>query len=185
MSNIPPIDRNNPGPATELVGEIKQAIGVLPNIFATFAQSPAVLEGFMRFSGALGEGQLPAALREQIALTVAGENACGYCASAHTMMASAAGVSKVEANLNLSAESGDERTKTILHFVRDVVRHRGQLGDNASALNQLRAIGVTDAELVEIIANIGINLFTNYFNHLVDTEIDFPIINVSESRSAA
>jgi AhpD family alkylhydroperoxidase len=143
------------------------------------ARSPATLEGFLAFSGALGTGVLSAGLREQIALAVAGENKCDYCASAHTLMAKGAGIGAAEAALNLAGEASDPKVAAILKFARTVVRSRGRFPENASSLNALRNEGVSDGEIVEILAHVGLNLFTNYFNHVANTEIDFPVVTAA------
>ena len=183
QARIQPLDSNHDGAAAEVLGAVRASLGRVPNIFATMAHSPAVLQGYLAFSGALGEGRLSAAVREQIALTVAGENACDYCASAHTALARGAGVSVEEAARNLRGEASDARIAAILSFARTVVRERGHVG--AAELDTLRAAGVDEGELVEIIANIAANLFTNYFNHLAGTEIDFPAVSTAGARRAA
>jgi AhpD family alkylhydroperoxidase len=149
------------------------------------AQSPAVLEGFLAFNGALGSGILTAAVREQIALAVAGENACDYCASAHTFLAKAAGIDATEAARNLAGTATDPKVAAIISFARAVVRSRGLLVDPANSLNELRKAGLTEAEIVETLAHVGLNLFTNYFNHVANTEIDFPFVTAAASISAA
>lgn len=183
MSNIQPLSINTPGPAGELLGAVKQKLGVVPNIFATFAHSPAVLKGYLAFNEALAEGTLPASVREQIALTVAGENSCDYCASAHTAMAKGAGVSDEEAARNLEGEASDARVATILAFTKSAVEKRGWIDDEELA--ELREAGISDEEIVEVIANIAVNIFTNYFNHVAGTEIDFPRVDAGGERRAA
>ena len=185
MPIISPINLDQPGPATEIVNSVKAKLGAVPNIFATMAHSPAVLEGFLAFNGALSTGLLTAGVREQIALAVAGENECDYCASAHSFVAKASGIDAVEAALNLAGSATDPRVAAIIRFARDVVRSRGLLEEPASSLNELRNAGLTDAEIVETLAHVGLNLFTNYFNHVADTEIDFPFVAAATSKSAA
>lgn len=185
MPNIFPVDPECPGPAADIVQAVHARMKRIPNIFATMARSPAVLEGFLAFTGALDDGLLSPALREQIALAVAGANACDYCASAHTAVARSAGVDRSEAAENLKGEAADSRTDAVLKFARTVVMARGRLRDNTRSLNQLRNAGVSDPEIVEILAHIGLNLFTNYFNHVVDTEIDFPLVTANSAQSAA
>ena len=70
------------------------ARGGTPNLLTTMAQAPAVLEGYLSLSGALGSGSLPAGLREQVAMAIAGVNGCEYCASAHTAIGKGAGVAE-------------------------------------------------------------------------------------------
>ncbi len=183
MPNIRPINLDNPGAAEQVVSTVKQAMGGLPNIFATMAHSPAVLEGFLAFRSSLAKGALSASLREQIALTMAGENTCDYCASAHTMLAKGAGIDDEEAARNLRGESIDAKVEAILGFVRKAVQTRGKLSSND--VTDLRDIGVSDGELVEIIAHIGANTFTNYFNHIAGTDVDFPLVSTRAENQAA
>ena len=174
MPHINPIPDTNQGPAAPILADLKQQMGSVPNIFATMAHSPAVLEGFLSFNGALAGGVLTPQLREQIALAVAGKNRCDYCASAHTLLAKGAGVDSTEAAANLQGESSDPRTNAILGFARTVVDQKGVI--DSQNLSALKEFGVSDTEIVEIVAHVGINIFTNYFNHVAQTEVDFPFV---------
>ncbi len=185
MPNISPINLDQPGPATDIVNTVKARLGAVPNIFATMAQSPAVLEGFLAFKGALDSGHLTAGVREQIALAVAGETECDYCASAHSFVAKAAGIDPAETALNLAGAATDPRVAAIIGFAGDVVRSRGLLENPARSLNELRNAGLADAEIVETLAHVGLNLFTNYFNHVANTEIDFPFVTAAANNSDA
>ena len=133
------------------------------------------------FNGALAEGALDASLREQIALAVAGEKNCDYCASAHTLMAKAADVSEVEATNNLSGQSDNPGTSAILRFVKKIVVNRRFATDAEVA--ELRDAGITDEEFVEILAHVGINLFANYFNNVIQTDIDFPLVRAHQQAA--
>lgn len=185
MPNIAPIDTHNPGAATDLIAGVEKKLGKVPNLLATMAQSPAVLESYLAFGGALDRGVLNPKLREQIALAAAGANRCDYCASAHAFIARRLGVDEAEASRNLAADSGDPKTAAILRFVTNVVRDRGRLRDPAAALDELRDKGLGEAELVEIIAHVALNVFTNYFNHVAETDIDFPLLTADTQRPAA
>ncbi len=171
------------GEAKNLLEAVKGQIGMVPNLFATFAHSPKVLEGYLGLSGALGKGLLPAKLREQIALASAGANGCDYCASAHTALGKGAGLDDDEISLNLRGLSEDRKTQAVLGFVRKVVKDRAVL--EASEVASLREAGFGDGEIVEIIAHIALNLFTNYFNHIAGTEIDFPAVTTEGISRAA
>jgi len=184
MPRIQTVDRASAtGAAKELLDGVHAAIGVVPNIYATLAQSPKALEGFLAFNTALGRGLLPASLREQIALAVAGVNDCDYCASAHTAVGKGTGLGAEELARNLQGRSEDSRVQAALVFARRVVAERGWVGD--SDVQALRDVGFSDAEVVEIVTHIGVNVFTNYFNHIVDTEIDFPVVRATATAQAA
>ena len=171
------------GKAQELLTAVKGQMGGVPNIFSTLAQSPASLEAFLNFNGALSQGTLTPALREQIALTVAGKNQCDYCASAHTLLGKGAGVAEEELQQNLAGSSADEKTRAALSFVSAVVENRGGVSDEQ--VDSVRAAGFNDDEIIEIVAHIAINTFTNYFNRVAQTEIDFPVVNTNNVAKAA
>ncbi|MHA7821083.1 MAG: carboxymuconolactone decarboxylase family protein [Erythrobacter sp.] len=179
MSRITPLAAENTNPkAAELLKAVRSQMGTVPNVIATIARSTVALEGYLAFSGALGGGTLGQKLQEQIALTVAGANNCDYCASAHTMIAGMAGVSADEARRNLSGKADDPKAQAALTFVKTVVLQRADVDDRTLA--DVRAAGFSDGEIVEMIANIVANIFTNYLNHIADTTIDFPPVSTAD-----
>lgn len=151
---------------------MQKSSGSVLNIFKLMGHSSHTLEGFLAFSGSLAKGLLSAAEREHIGLALAGYNHCGYCASAHTMLAKKAGVKEEEIQKNLKGESEDEPIRTLIRFCYRVIEHKGRVDE--SDLDDLRSAGYQDEKIVEIVANIALNLFTNYFNHVFDTPNDFP-----------
>jgi len=50
---------------------VQAKLKITPNMTRVMANSPAVLEAYLSFSGALGHGALDGRLREEIALEVA------------------------------------------------------------------------------------------------------------------
>ena len=177
MTRIQAIDyEQSTGKARELLDAVKAKLGITPNMMKTMAQSPAVLEAYLNFSGALGGGNLNARLREQIALISAEINGCGYCASAHTAIGKMVGLDE---DAILSARSGnaaDAKTDAALKFARAVIVNRGEVSD--ADLQAVRDAGFSDGEIGEIVANVALNIFTNYFNEIAKTDIDFPKVQL-------
>jgi len=97
----------------------------------------------------------------------------------------AAGIDATEAARNLAGNATDPRVAAIIGFARAVVRSRGLLTDPARSLDELRDAGLSEGEIVETLARVGLNLFTNYFNHVAATEIDFPFVTATATKSAA
>lgn len=161
---------------TQILDSVKQAIGMVPNIYKLMGHSPNVLEGFLGFTGALANGSLSAADREQIALVVAGFNRCQYCASAHTLLAQKAGVSAEETKKNLKGESDSSRTLGLIQFSLKILQTKGFVSE--ADFTTIKDAGFSDEQVVEIIANVCTNIFTNYFNHVAGTEIDFPKVEI-------
>jgi len=163
-----------PAASQPMLEAVRKKLGMVPNLFKTFAHSPAVLQYYLAGSEALAHGGLPAGLREQIALVAAGANECDYCASAHTLMGKGAGLSAAEMSDNLHGRSADAKTQAALDFAAAIVTARGRVSD--AQLQAVRAAGYSDAEVVEIVAHVAASIFTNYFNHIAGTEIDFPVV---------
>jgi AhpD family alkylhydroperoxidase len=123
-------------------------------------------------------GFLPATLQEQIALAVADANACDYCLSAHSVLGHNAGLSPDDIVASRDGRAADARTEAALQFARAIVERRGAVTDRELA--RVRAAGFGDGESTEIIAHVGLNVFTNYFNRAVHTEIDFPHVSADQ-----
>ncbi len=178
MSRFKPVD---PAAATgrtkELLDAVKQKFGMVPNITRLMANSPQVLEGYLGFSGALAGGRLDPQLRERIAIAVASANGCDYCLSAHTAGGRMVGLSQEELTAAQQGQSSGERETVALRFATKIVRERGWVADKD--VNGLRQAGFDDGEIVEIIAVTVLNIFTNYFNHVAETEIDFPLVKTA------
>ncbi len=183
MPRIQPVDPNSTtGEAAELLGAVKQKLGMVPNLLRTFANQPAVLKSYLSFSEALSGGGFDAQTREAIALAVAGENGCDYCASAHTAISGSLKIEQDEIDANLAGQSSDPRVNAILAFAKAVVAKRGSVSDQD--IEAARQAGLTDADISETVGNVAFNLFTNYFNHVADTDIDFPVVRTNQQRAA-
>ena len=175
MPRIFPITQPASNPKTaQLLLAVRDQMGAVPNIVATMANSHAALEAYLAMSGALNQGVIPDKLQEQIALCVAGANACDYCASAHTMVGGFLGVDKAEAERNLTGDATDDKTRTVLTFAKRLVAQRGIVSN--AELQEVRNSGFSEGEIVEIVANVALNIFTNYLNDVAETEIDFPFV---------
>jgi uncharacterized peroxidase-related enzyme len=166
----------------EMLAAVKSQMGMVPNIISTMANSSATLGSYLGMSGALGSGTLSPKLREQIALTAAGENKCDYCASVHTAVGGQLSIDAEELALNLRGRSSDPRTNEALTLVTEIIENRGHISNDR--LNQLRNSGFSEEEILEIFSNTMLNMFTNYFNHMAGTEIDFPVVNTSDLVAA-
>ena len=128
--------------------------------------------------GKLGSGNLTPQVREQIAITVSNANGCQYCASAHTAIAKNLGLDAIDLTDNLEGYSKDPKVEAALQFARTVIAKRGWVND--TEVQRVRDAGYAGGEIVEIIATIANTMFTNYFNHIAQTELDFPKVEVGQ-----
>jgi len=184
MSRITAINYESAqGKAKELLDAVNAKLGMTPNMMKTMAQSPAVLDAYLKFSDALSHGTLSGKLREQIALIAAEENGCGYCASAHTAIGKMVGLDEAAILAAREGNSANASDDAALKFARQVIANRGQVGE--TDLAAVKAAGFTDGEIGEIVGAVALNIFTNYFNEIAQTEIDFPAIEFPLSHRAA
>lgn len=169
-----PLDTND-----ETVGglfeAIRQKMGGVPNILRTMAQSPAALKAYLGFSDAIGKGRFTASQRELAALAAAGENSCDYCASAHSALGKMTGLDQSDMQQVIVGGDLDGSDGAIVTLTRKIVSQRGVLSD--ADIEAFYAAGFDQSHLVELIAVTALNIFTNYFNHIAATEIDFPVVS--------
>ncbi|HYW55391.1 MAG TPA: peroxidase-related enzyme [Polaromonas sp.] len=170
------IQKLTPDQATDSVATqlhaVKAKRGMVPNMLATLARAPAALDGYLAFSEALNKGRLTARQREVIALVVAQVNQCGYCLAAHTAISKRIGLDDSAILKARGGNSTDALERALASLALDLVKSRGELSD--ISLEALRHAGVDDELILEVIANVAINLFTNYTNSVAQTDVDFP-----------
>lgn len=168
------------GKTKELFNAVQSKLGVVPNMMRTMGNAPAVLQGYLNLSGALGAGKLGAKTGELIAIAVAESNSCDYCLSAHTFIGT--NMMKMSAETLEQARKGqsaDAKTTAILQFAKTLVTKQGLVND--ADVNNAKNAGVTDEEIAEIVGHVALNILTNYFNNTANTEIDFPVVQVGET----
>jgi uncharacterized peroxidase-related enzyme len=136
------------------------------------ANAPAALDGYLQLSGALSKGKRPARAREQISLAVSQANGCDYCLAAHSAIGKAVGLTVEPIRDSRLGTAVDGKADALIRFALKVVDARGQVGD--ADLENVRAAGFDDGAIAEVVANVAMNIFTNYFNNLAGTDLDFP-----------
>lgn len=177
MSRIPPVDRNTADAAARpLLDAVQAQLGVTPNFIRVLANAPKALEGFLGLYGAAAAFTLGKASQERIALAVAEGNGCEYCVSAHTAIGSDAGLSSEEMLLNRQGSSGCTRNAAAVALARALNDNLGDITDQQFAA--ARNAGLDDGEVMEIIALVALNIFTNLIGKATQVDIDFPRVSL-------
>lgn len=178
MSRITTVTNENASEEQQaLFNAIQQKLGIVPNFLRVFANSPDALNAFLGLHHIAGHGKLEAATRERIALALAQQNECEYCLSAHTAIGRKTGLNSEEINANRAGDSQDAKAAVAVKFAQALVEHTGQV--TTSEINELRAVGYSEAEIVEIITHVGMNLLTNILSKASLVEIDFPKVELA------
>jgi len=183
MSNLKVVDLDvAEGKVKELYQEVQRELGMVPNIFKVMANSPAVLEAYINMSGALSSGKLNPKLREHLALVTAETNGCKYCLAAHTAIGKSLGLSQEEVVDSRLGASVDPKVDAALKFAQAVLETRGAVSDDD--FENVQSVGFSDGEIAELVANVALHIFTNYFNRFAATPIDFPKVEPLEAVTA-
>jgi uncharacterized peroxidase-related enzyme len=167
------------GEAKQLLDAVRSGLGMVPNFIRVLANSPPALSAFLGIHGIAGGGQLDPKTRERIALTVAEQNACQYCVSAHTAIGRKVGLDNHEMLANRMGRSGDAKAEAALIFTQALVEHTGQVSN--AEFDAVRAAGHSDGEIIEIITHVAMNTFTNLLCKATEVEIDFPKIELNKA----
>ena len=162
------------GATAELFAQIKKAAGSVPNTFAAIgALAPAALKAVLQAEGVLAAGTLGKKDLETIKLTVSEVAGCDYCVAAHSMLGKRAGLPQdALAQIRHGQPTGDARRDALVRFVRRLQQSSGTISQ--AEFDAIKAAGYTDAQLVEISLAIALTAFTNVFNRINDTTLDFP-----------
>ncbi len=173
MSTIPALaPETTTGGVRQTLDGFAAKLGGVPNLFRVLANSPAALQSYVALSGATAGGSLNAKQRELVALSVAEANSCDYCLAAHAAIGGMVGLKPEQIGAARLAKGDNAHDTAVLELAQRIVATRGLVP--ANELAAFKARGVSDALVLEVLANVVLNIFTNYTNHLAGTEIDFP-----------
>ncbi|MDG2470342.1 MAG: carboxymuconolactone decarboxylase family protein [Pirellulaceae bacterium] len=160
------------GNVKEIYDGYEEKLGRVINIFKGLGNSEAALTAYKAMSGALAAGDLSTEDREAIYLAVSEKNKCSYCVSAHTMIAKGAGMNEDQILEFRLGRSSDNKLNTLIEFTLKVIETNGVVAD--ADIQGVRDAGYTDGQIAEVVAYISLATYTNLFNHVFDTELDFP-----------
>ena len=164
------------GASGQIYAQIKKAIGSVPNTFAAIAaHGPGALKSILFADATLAAGTLTKRDQEVIKLVISAAGGCDYCVAAHNHLAKLAGVkAEVLRQIREDQPTGDAKRDALVHFVGKLAQSSGTVSFEDFAA--IKAAGYTDAQLVEISLAFATTVFTNVFNRINDTEIDFPAV---------
>lgn len=163
------------GATAEVYAQVKKiAGGGVPNLFAAVGHvAPATLVAVLNAEGALASGSLSKQDLETIKLLVSEQTGCDYCVAAHVMLGKMTGLSlDALKQIRAGQATGDAKRDALVRFVLNLQKTSGTISENEFAA--IRAAGYTDAQLAEISLAIAMTIFTNTFNRINDTDVDFP-----------
>jgi uncharacterized peroxidase-related enzyme len=165
---------NAPEESKPLLNTAKEKFGFLPNLLGEFAESPAVLEGYLKLNEIVGKTDFTPKEQQLAILAVSVENQCHYCTAVHSTILRKqinAGDEIVDAVRN-GNPLPDEKLNALVTYVRTAVEKRGFVDD--SDLQAFLDAGYSKRQVLEVNLIIALKTISNYTNHLAETPIDEP-----------
>lgn len=163
-----------PDAAKDNLRALTERVGKTLNIFGEMAHAPVVLDSYVQLEHRLSaDSTLDQRTRAALHLTVANVNGCDYCQAAYTSQAKASGFTDEDAiAIRAGAIDGDPPLQAAVAVARQIAADKGYVDDTTwtAAVDA----GWSDAQLLEVFVEVVRTIFTNYFNHLVGTELDLP-----------
>ena len=164
------------GASAEVFAQIRKAAGGVPNTFAALGSlAPEALKAVLAADGVLAAGTLGKKDLETIKLVVSQVAGCDYCVAAHSLLGKLAGLSPDTLRQIRNGEpTGDAKRDALAGLVRTLASTSGTI--SAARFDAIKAAGYTDTQLAEISLAVATTVFTNVFNRINDTTIDFPAV---------
>ena len=157
--------------STELIEGAQQAFGFLPNLLATMAQAPALLEGYLALSAIFDKTDLSPTERQIILMVNNRLNGCTYCMAAHTGISKAQGVpDDIIETLRDGTELSDPKLEALRVFTMKINESRGW--PEESDIDALLTAGYTSRTVLEVILGTALKVMSNYTNHIASTPLD-------------
>jgi uncharacterized peroxidase-related enzyme len=149
---------------------VEKKLGTMLNFFKAMAHSPDLLQGFMALNGSMGKMKLDPKLRELAYLKASQVNGCDYCRHYHSRSGQGAGLSQAQVEgVGRPEPDGqyDELQWDVIRFADQVTRRARADAELIQRLKQR----LSDRELVELTAVVGLANFTNRMNDTLEIEL--------------
>lgn len=152
---------------------LRHAFGLIPNLAATMAGSPALLGGFVGAFGNFHGGTFSGREKQVLLLTGAVTNTCSWAVAFHSTMALKEGVSAGDVGaIRERRVPGDARLAALSTFARALIEERGHLGDQAVAA--FTGAGFGHDQVLEVIAGLAVSMMSSYAGNITRPPIEEP-----------
>lgn len=160
-----------PDASKPILKAAEKRVGFVPNLMATMAESPVMVESYLTLMGLFDTSALSEAERQVILMTNNRLNGCTYCMAAHTAVAKRAGVEEdvIEA-LRSGTRINDPKLEALRTFAVVINESRGWATDEQ--VEALLAAGYTKETVLEVIVGTSLKVLSNYTTHIVTPKLD-------------
>ncbi|WP_299255090.1 carboxymuconolactone decarboxylase family protein [uncultured Aquimarina sp.] len=160
---------------------LNNALGFVPNLFATYAHSETALENYLNLSNA--KTSLKAKEKEVVNLAVSQVNNCIYCLSAHTAIGKMNGFTDEQIlELRAGNASFDGKLDALAKLAKNITENRGRTDQDI--VDNFFAAGYDKGSLIDTIVLVGDKTISNYIHSTTQVSVDFPVAQPLETATA-
>ena len=150
---------------------LKKALGMVPNLYATFAHSQTALPTYLALQNA--RSSISGKAREVVNLVVSQVNECAYCLAAHTAVGKMHGFTDAQIiEIRRGGASFDPKLDALAKLVKNITVNRGHA--DPAVVDAFFAAGWNKANLVDAIVVAGDKTISNYLHSTTHVPVDFP-----------
>ena len=164
--------QTTPAESRPTLEKIQKTFGFIPNLMATFANSPTVLHGYLAMDAVWEKGTFSPVERSLILLAASVVNNCGYCIAAHSTVLK--GFLKAPAEVIAHVRSGkslsDAKLDALVKYTKEIVEKRGHVSE--STLNAFLSAGYTAPQAMEVLVGVALKTVSNYLDHFNPASLD-------------
>lgn len=152
--------------------DVQKAFKFIPNLFGVFANSPALLEGYLALEKSFEKTSLSPTERQVVLLAASVENTCAYCTAAHSTVLKA--VLKAPADIVAAVRScqpmDDSKLDALATLAKEIVAERGHL--SAPTIDNFLAAGYRKEQVLDVLIGVALKTISNYTHHISPVAID-------------
>ncbi|MFT5111077.1 MAG: putative peroxidase-related enzyme [Parasphingorhabdus sp.] len=159
--------------AKAILENTKAKMGMIPNMYRTMANSPAMLETYTQgYSNFRENSGFTPAEQEIVFLAISRENECHYCMAAHSFVADNISMVPFEVTEAIRNDEpiADSKLSALRAFTQTMVVSRGRPGGDD--VDKFTLAGYSESHILDIILAISVKTISNYSNHVFDTPVD-------------
>ncbi len=160
-----------PEGAKQSLEGLQKAFGMIPNLAATMANSPSLVNTFVAAQGQFGGENFTGGERQVLLLTNAVTNECSWAVAFHTTMALKQGIAAAEVDAIRDRRLPDDpRLAALSATTRQLIDNRGHLDEDA--VDAFLAAGFDQAQLFEVVTGVAISTMANYAGNIANPHLE-------------
>jgi AhpD family alkylhydroperoxidase len=152
---------------------LQKGLGLVPNLAATMAESPILIQGFVGAFGNFHGGSFTSAQRQALLLTNAVTNGCEWAVAFHSTLALKEGIDAADVEAIRRRRLPDEgRLAALSGLTRSLIEKRGHLDEGD--IGAFTAAGFAHGQVLEVIAGLAVSVMANYAGNITAPPLEAP-----------